>query len=80
MMTEAQFLQPQCELKLFDNLKGLLTTTEVSQLLGVSKATIYDWRYRQVLRRVPEGLFVKFNRKILVRTDILRSWIASQNN
>lgn len=68
------------ELKFFDNLKGLLTPQEVSELLGVSPKTIYDWKYRQVIRKVPQGLFVKFNRKLFVRTDILKTWITSQND
>ncbi len=63
----------------FENLKGLLTPQEVSELLGISPKTIYDWKYRPVLRRVPHGLFVKFNRKLFVRTDILKTWIISQN-
>lgn len=65
--------------KLFENSKELLTTQEVCQELGVSRKTIYDWKYRQVKRRVPKGLFVKFNRKVFIRTDILRTWIMSQN-
>lgn len=64
---------------LFENLKGLLTPLEVSRLIGVSPKTIYDWKYRPIIRKVPEGLFVKFNRKLLIRTDILRNWILSQN-
>lgn len=79
MITAAQVLMSSEKPKLFENLKGLLSTQEVSELLGLSPKTIYDWKYRPVVRRVPEGLFVKFNRKLFVRTDILRSWIVSQN-
>ena len=79
MITAAQVLMSSEKPKLFENLKGLLSTQEVSILLGISPKTIYDWKYRPVVRRVPEGLFVKFNRKLFVRTDILRSWIVSQN-
>lgn len=64
---------------LFENSKGLLTPLEVSNLLGISPKTIYDWKYRPVIRGVPEKLFVKFNRKLFIRTDILRNWIMSQN-
>lgn len=64
---------------LFENSKELLSPQEVSRLLEISKKTIYDWKYRPVIRRVPDGLFVKFNRKIFIRTDILRNWILSQN-
>lgn len=80
MITAAQNLESgPNELKFFDNLKGLLTPQEVGQLLGVSRATIYDWKYRSAIREVPDGLFVKFNRKLFIRTDILRKWILSQN-
>lgn len=67
------------ESMLFENSKGLLTPQEVSNLLGISPKTIYDWKYRPVLRKVPQRLFVKFNRKLFIRTDILRTWILSQN-
>ena len=64
----------------FENSKGLLTPQEVCGLLGLSQKTIYDWKYRPIQRKVPTGLFVKFNRKLFIRTDILRNWIKSQNN
>jgi len=67
------------EIRIFENLKALLTPQEVSKLIGVSPNTIYDWKYRPIKRKVPVGLFVKFNRKLLLRTDILRNWIISQN-
>lgn len=68
------------EPKLFENLKELLSPREVSQLLGVSPKTIYCWKYAPEKSNVPVGLFIKFNHKIFVRSDILRRWIASQNN
>ena len=79
MNTEQVGYQNPQEIRIFENLKALLTPQEVSKLIGVSPKTIYDWKYRQVERKVPTGLFVKFNRKILLRTDILRNWIISQN-
>lgn len=51
----------------------------VASVLGVSIKTIYDWRYRSQRRKIPAGLFVKLNRSLLIRTSILREWIASQN-
>lgn len=51
----------------------------VALLLGVSVKTIYDWRYRQKLRGVPDGLFLKFNRLLYLRTEVLKQWIFSQN-
>lgn len=78
-MLSDQTLNIKSEVLLFENSKGLLTPQEVCQLLGISPKTIYDWKYRPVVRKVPVGLFVKFNRKLFIRTDILRNWIMSQN-
>ena len=50
-----------------------------ASVLGLSTKTIYDWRYRCVQRKMPIGLFVKVNRLLLVRTSVLKEWIASQN-
>lgn len=72
-----------CERKpgepLFDNLPKLLRPEAVAPLLGISVKTIYDWRYRGRLRRIPQQLFLKVNRFLYLRTDVLMDWIASQN-
>jgi hypothetical protein len=78
-MLAAQVLDNGSGQLFFENSKGLLTPQEVSDLLGISPKTIYDWKYRPTVRKVPSGLFVKFNRKLFIRTDILRNWIVSQN-
>ena len=65
--------------KLFDNLPGLLKPSTVAALLDISVKTIYDWRYRGKMKQVPETLFIKINRLLYLRTDVLRDWIASQN-
>jgi len=65
--------------RLFDNLRELERPEAVASVLGISIATIYDWRYRSRQRKVPAGLFVTFNRRLYLRTDILQEWIASQN-
>lgn len=70
---------PNSEAMLFENRKALLTPQEVCELLGFSRKTIYDWKYRGHIRDIPDGLFVKFNRKLYVRTEVLRKWILSQN-
>lgn len=64
---------------LFENLPQILRPDRVALILGLSIKTIYDWHYRQKERGVPEELFVKFNRSLYLRTDILKQWIASQN-
>ncbi len=63
----------------FENLPELMKPEAVAELLGVSIKTIYDWRYRQELRGVPQGLFLKFNRLLYLRTEVLKQWIRSQN-
>ncbi len=64
---------------LFDNLKGLLRPEQVASLLGISVKTIYDWHYRGKRRNIPVHLFMKINRLLYLRTDVLKDWIASQN-
>ena len=64
---------------LFENLPELIKPEAVASLLSVSVKTVYDWRYRQKLRKVPEGLFLKFNRQLYLRSEVLRQWIRSQN-
>jgi hypothetical protein len=61
------------------NLPELIRLETAASVLGVSIKTIYDWRYRCEQRKIPVGLFVKLNRSVLIRTNILREWIASQN-
>ncbi len=64
---------------IFENLPNILRPTQVASILGLSIKTIYDWHYRQEKRKVPKELFLKFNRSLYLRTDILKQWIASQN-
>jgi hypothetical protein len=63
----------------FENQPEFIKPEVVAELLGVSIKTIYDWNYRQKLRGVPPGLFLKFNRLLYLRTEVLRQWIRSQN-
>lgn len=64
----------------FENLKGWMSPKEVSAHFGVSILTIYSWKAKSKRRNVPEGLFVKFNRKLYLRTSVLINWISSQNS
>ena len=65
--------------ELFDNLPKLMRTEQFVAHFGYSRATIYDWRYRGLLRGVPPELFLSLNRRLYIRTDIFMTWIASQN-
>lgn len=56
--------------------RQLLRATEVAKMLGVSLETIYDWKYRSKIRRIPEGMFLKVSRMLFVRSDLLKQWIA----
>jgi len=67
------------ETTLFDNLPRLMRPKAVSDFLGVSVNTIYDWKYRGAMRNVPENLFLKINQYLYVRGDVLKEWISSQN-
>ena len=65
---------------IFENLPKILSPEQVGSILNRRIKTIYDWHYRQKQRNVPQGLFVKFNRRLFIRTDILKRWIVSQNS
>lgn len=64
----------------FENLKGWMRPQEVANTFGISVLTIYSWKAKAKTRKVPDGLFIKFNRQLYVRTDVLRRWISSQND
>lgn len=66
--------------RFFENLKGWMSPQEVADKFGISVWTIYKWKNRGKLVGVPDGLFIKFNRKLFIRTDVLRNWISSQNS
>lgn len=63
----------------FDNLPELMRPEKAAFVLGVSKQTIYDWRYRQKQRSIPPEMFIKINRMLYLRTNVLKQWIALQN-
>lgn len=65
--------------KLFENLIGLVRAKEVAEALGVSIHTIYKWRSNGKTRKVPDGLFVTFNKSLYVQTEILKRWVSDQN-
>ena len=67
------------ETSLFENLRSIERPAAIAAVLGISVWTIYDWRYRSRQRKVPAGLFMTFNRRLYLKTDILQEWIASQN-
>ena len=63
----------------FNNLPEIMKAVAVADLLGLSIKTIYDWRYKQKTRNIPNNLFIKINRLLYLRTAVLRVWITSQN-
>lgn len=63
----------------FNNLPEIMKAVAVAELLGLSIKTIYDWKYKQKMRNIPNNLFLKINRLLYMRTAVLREWITSQN-
>lgn len=78
-MIQALAINPLKKDPFFENLKGWMRPQEVAETLGISVLTIYSWKSKAKTRRVPEDLFIKFNRQLYVRTDVLYRWISSQN-
>ncbi len=64
---------------LFDNLPKLIRPKMIAKELGLSVATIYDWKYRAKMRKIPENLFLKIAGRLYIRTDVLSLWIMSGN-
>jgi hypothetical protein len=64
----------------FENLKGWMRPHEVAEAFGLSVWTVYKWKHKGRMLGVPEDLFIKLNRNLFVRTDVLRRWISSQNS
>lgn len=64
---------------LFENRKGCMKISEFSERFGYPVKTIYDWKYRPKKYQAPKNLFLKFNREIFVRLDVLHSWLVDQN-
>lgn len=80
MIQDCKSMQnPVQENKLFDNQPELLKANVVAELLGISIKTIYDWHYKRKTRNIPDGLFIKLNRLLYIRTAELRHWITLQN-
>lgn len=67
---------PKGETKLFEKLPELIRPKKLSELLDISVSTIYDWKYRAKMRNIPKELFVKVNRLLFIRTEVLRNWIT----
>ncbi len=77
--SESDVSGSNCSETFLSDLPELMRIELAASILGLSTKTIYDWRYRCEQRKIPTGLFVKVNRLLLVRTSVLKEWIASQN-
>ncbi|MBD66007.1 MAG: hypothetical protein CME62_12425 [Halobacteriovoraceae bacterium] len=62
---------------LFDNLPEIMRPHKVADLLGLSVKTIYDWKYRGKTRNIPSDLFLKLNRSLYIRTEVLKRLVTS---
>jgi predicted DNA-binding transcriptional regulator AlpA len=63
----------------FDNLPELLRPKVAAKALGLSVATIYDWKHRQKLKKIPPTIFLKINQMLYLHRNELRKWITSLN-
>lgn len=64
---------------LFENQPKLLSSDGAALLISCSRDTIYDMNYRPAKYGIPDGMFLKNGRKLLVRTDRLKNWFISRN-
>lgn len=64
---------------LFQNRIGCMSLKEFSSKFGYPIKTLYDWKHRPKKYNAPKDLFIKFNRDVFVRLDVLHSWLIAQN-
>lgn len=64
---------------LFENQGGCIGLREFCDRFGYSIKTVYDWKHRPRRYGAPRDLFLKFNREVFVRLEVLRSWVLAQN-
>ncbi len=58
--------------------KSLLRANDIAKIFGISIETIYDWKYRAKMKKIPDGTFVKINEMLYIRTDLLKNWVLSK--
>jgi len=63
--------------QLFDNLPEILRPRKAASILGLKVSTIYDWSYRGQMRNVPRDLFLKRNKSLYIRTEVLKRWVTT---
>ena len=64
---------------LFDNKPNYISPDQVIQFYPIAVKTVYDWHYRPNKYSVPNDLFQKFGRKLMLRRDVLEKWVNSRN-
>lgn len=64
--------------EIFENQPKFLSTDSAAELVGSSRATVYDWKYRPEKYGIPKGMFITFGRKVLIRTDKFKEWFISR--
>ncbi len=64
---------------LFENQGGCISLREFCERFGYPIKTVYDWKHRPAKYKAPKDLFLKFNREVFVRLEVLRSWVLAQN-
>jgi hypothetical protein len=58
--------------------KELMRASDIASKLGLSKETIYDWKYRSKKKQIPVGMFVKIGKMLFINTKVLKSWLESK--
>ena len=65
--------------QLFENLPELLTPEIAARALQTTRGTVYQWHYRPKKYDITDGLFLKLGRKLLIRREVLKTWVLSRN-
>ena len=65
---------------LFENQPNTLTPEQAAAITHSSRVTVYDWHYRPEKYGIPKGMFLKFGRKLIIRTDMFKEWFISRTS
>lgn len=63
---------------IFKGQPKLISVDQAAELVASTRATIYDWHHRPERYEIPDDMFVKFGRRVLIKTAVLEKWFISR--
>lgn len=65
---------------LFDIMnRKFLTTDEAAEIARVTRFGVYEWRRKPKVYHVPDGLFIKSGRILLIDREVFLKWLTTRH-